>query len=285
MGSRSSVASVGRGKTASPYKVQVLDRAIAILQALAGEHAGLALPELSRRMRLHRSTAYRLLAVLEQNRLVSRIPATGKYCLGFRFFEMANRAVSQMDLPRRARVSLEKLVAETGETGHLCILDQGEALYLEKVEGSHALRVPSTVGQRYPLHCGASGKALIAFLPEDELAELLKRRPLQAFTRSTITTVAQLKAELQAIRSRGYSIDDEEFEEGLKCLGAPVRDYSGRVVAAISIAGPAFRLTEKTIPVLARSVMQVAEQLSRELGYQRESPAAGERETSATKAG
>lgn len=279
------MASVGRGKAASPYKVQVLDRAIAILQALSGEHAGLALPELSRRMRLHRSTAYRLLAVLEQNRLVSRIPATGKYCLGFRFFEMANRAVSQMDLPRRARVSLEKLVAETGETGHLCILDQGEALYLEKVEGSHALRVPSTVGQRYPLHCGASGKALIAFLPEDELAELLKRRPLQAFTRSTITTVAQLKAELQAIRSRGYSIDDEEFEEGLKCLGAPVRDYSGRVVAAISIAGPAFRLTEKTIPVLARSVMQVAEQLSRELGYQRESPAAGERETSATKAG
>ena len=258
---------VRRGKNTSPYKVQVLDRACGLLQALADDHTGLAVPELSAKMRLHRSTVYRLLVVLERNRLVSKSTAHGKYCLGLRFFELANKAVSQLHLPRLARHSLEMLVAETGETGHLCILDQGEVLYLEKVEGSHTLRVPSIVGQRYPINCGASGKALIAFLPESEVDELLKKHPLRSFTRKTITTAAQLKARLQVIRSVGYSIDDEEFEEGLKCIGAPVRDYSGRVVAAISIDGPIFRLTNKKIPVLARSVVRVAERLSAEFGY------------------
>ena len=98
------------------------------------------------------------------------------------------------------------------------------------------MRAPSIVGRRYPAHCGAAGKALLAFLPPRELEELIRRRGLKAYTSNTITTPAQLKAELQRVRERGYSIDNEEYEEGLKCIGAPVRDFSGNVVASISMA-------------------------------------------------
>jgi IclR family acetate operon transcriptional repressor len=114
------------------------------------------------------------------------------------------------------------------------------------------------------------GKALLAYLPEPELEELVRRQGLRAYTSRTITTLVELKRELAQVREQGYAVDNEEFEEGLKCVGAPVRDYSGRVVASISIAGPAFRLTEERIPVLAQSVMEVARELSRELGYRAE---------------
>ena len=249
------------------YRVQVLDRAMALLEALADERHGATLVELSDRLRMHRSTVYRLLTVLEQHRLVSRNSGDGRYRLGFRFFELAGRFLSKLDLPQRARPHLERLVLETGETCHVCILDEYEVLYLEKVEGPRAVRAPSIVGRRYPAHCGAAGKALLAFLPPRELEELIRRRGLKAYTSNTITTPAQLKAELQRVRERGYSIDNEEYEEGLKCIGAPVRDFSGNVVASISMAGPAFRIAQDKIPLLARSVLETAEQISSELGY------------------
>lgn len=251
----------------SRYRVQVLERALDILEVLGGEGSEWMLAELSKRLGVHKSTLHRLLMVLEERRFVEKSPKNGKYRLGLKLFELGSKAVAQLDLREQARPCLEHLVFQTGETAHLCVLDEGEVLYLEKVEAPRTMRVPSIVGRRYPAHCGSAGKALLAFLPENELDEIIKRHGLRAFTRNTITTPAQLKEELRLVRERGYAVDNEEFEEGLRCIGAPVRDYSGKVVASISIAGPAFRLTQDKIPVMARSVVEAANQLSAEVGF------------------
>jgi len=253
---------------AFPYRVQVLDRAIGILECLWLHGSELTWAELSERMGLNKSTVRRLLKVLEYHRLVEVNPQNGKYRLGLKLFEMGSSAVAHLDIRERARPYLKRLVLKTGETAHLCILDGGEVLYLDKDEPPRTMRIPSTVGKRNPAHCTAVGKALLAFLPEDELEEIVQRHGLRAYTRHTITTLAELERELALIRQRGYAIDDEEFEEGLKCIGAPVRDYSGHVVASVSIAGPAFRMTEDKIPLLVHSVLEVTHALSTELGYQ-----------------
>jgi DNA-binding IclR family transcriptional regulator len=252
----------------SPYRVQVLDRALGVLEVLWKEGPEMTLAEITKRLRLNKSTARRLVLVLEQHRFIEKSPQNGKYRLGLKLFEMGSSAVAHLDIRERARPYLERLVFETGETAHLCILDEGEVLYLEKMEPSRTVRMPSSVGRRNPAHCTAVGKALLAFLSESDLDNLIKRHGLRAYTRNTITTLAQLKRELQLVRDRGYALDNEEIEEGLECIGAPVRDYSGKVVASISIAGPAFRMTEDQIPVLARSVVKTANDLSAELGYQ-----------------
>ena len=251
----------------SPYQVQVLDRAVTILDTLAANDDDLSLFELAERLSLHKSTIHRLLMVLERHRLVERRAQSGKYGLGLRLFEFGTKAFARLGLGERARPYLERLAADAGETAHLCILDDGEVLYLEKVEPSRTVRVPSSVGQRNPAHCTAVGKALLAYLPQSDLDVLVQSRGLQAHTRNTITSPAVLKRELRAIRERGYAIDDEEIEEGLRCVGAPVRDHVGRVVASMSIAGPAFRVTRGKAPALGRLVMKIADELSAELGY------------------
>jgi DNA-binding IclR family transcriptional regulator len=167
----------------------------------------------------------------------------------------------------RALQYLERLVLETGETAHICVLDENRMLSIANVESPRTLRTPSTVGRRTHLHCTSVGKALLAHLPMEEQNELIKKLELTAYTRHTLTKPSRLKAELKLIRQRGYAIDDEEFEEGLRCIGAPVMDYSGGVVAAMSIAGPTFRLTEGRIPMVAGSVIHAAGELSAELGY------------------
>jgi len=244
----------------------VLDRALGILTVLSSEGPELALGELVERSGLHKSTVHRLLMVLEQHRFIERRAQSGKYSLGLKLFELGHQASAQLGLTERAKPSLERLVFETGETANLCILDEGEVLYLEKKEAPRTVRIPAIVGRRYPPHCGAAGKTLLAFLPEDQVDELIKKRGLKAYTKNTITTPAQLKAELQTVRERGYALDNEEYEEGLKCIGAPVLDYSGSVIASIGIAGLGFRLTEEKIPALALLVKSVARDLSAEFG-------------------
>jgi IclR family KDG regulon transcriptional repressor len=257
-------------KKSSQYRVQVLERSLGILELLSSNGPELSLIELSEQLLLHKSTTHRLLGVLEQYRFVEKSSSSGKYRLGLKLFELGSNAIAHLDWRERARRYLQRLAFDTGETAHLCILDDGEVLYLEKVEAPRTVRVPSIVGRRYPAHCGGAGKTLLAFQPEEEVDDLIKRRGLTSYTRNTFTTPAQLKEGLRQVRERGYAVDNEEFEEGLECIGAPVRDYSGRVVAAISIAGPTFRITEEKIAVLARSVMEAAQELSADLGYREE---------------
>jgi DNA-binding IclR family transcriptional regulator len=263
------MACVPRSKAgSSPYRVQVLDRALAVLQVLANCSSECGLAELCTALSLHKSTVHRLMMVLQQHRLVDKNPETGRYRLGLRLFEFGSKAIAVLDLRGHARPRLDQLQRELGETVFFCILDEGQVLYLEKVESQQSVRTACMVGSRAPAYCTAVGKAMLAELPEAEVSDIVRRWGLKAITANTITTAAALKAELRAVRSRGYAIDNEEKEQGLRCVSAPVRGHSGKMFAALSVSGPAFRVTRERIPEIAKAVMRIANELSAELGYQ-----------------
>jgi DNA-binding IclR family transcriptional regulator len=251
----------------TPYRVQVLDRAFVLMDVLAASDHALGVTELGERVGLNKSTVHRLLAVLERNRYVERDFGTGRYRLGLKLVHLGSAALSRVDLYSRARAFVERLVEETGETAHVGVLRQSEVISLVDVESRRTVRTPSTVGRRSPLHCTSQGKALLAFLPAAELEMVLRGYRFTAFTRSTIRSAQRFRAELERVRRNGFAIDDEEFEEGLRCIGAPVRDHSGKVAAAISIAGPAFRVSPERMPELIRSVLSVAAGLSAAMGF------------------
>ena len=253
--------------SAAPYRVQVLDRAAAILDVLAAARADLGPAEIAARLCLHKSTIHRLLVVLERLGYIRKRPETGRYGLGMKLFELGSRAAARLDLHDCAQPLVDGLVQQTGETAHVCVVDDGHMVSVVIAESQRTVRTPATVGRRTPAYCTAVGKAWLASLPEAAVDAVLARHPPVARTVRTRVTRAAILGELRRVRSLGYAVDDEEIEEGLRCVGAAVRNHTGNVVAAISIAGPAFRLSRKRIPALALAVMAAAAQLSQELGY------------------
>lgn len=263
------MARVPRYRTeTSPYRVQVLDRAMAALDALASRPQEYSLAELCSQLKLHKSTVHRLMMVLEQHRLVGKNPETGRYRLGLKLFEYGSKAIGSLDLRRHARPYLSRLLQEIDETVHLCILDDGQVFYLDKVEPQRSVRMSCTVGSRAPAYCTAVGKAMLAELSDAEVMDIVRRLGLKPITKNTIRSASALRSELRSVRVRGYAVDNEENEEGLRCVGAAVRGHSGKLVAAMSVSGPAFRVTKERIPEIGHTVMRAAADLSEELGYQ-----------------
>jgi DNA-binding IclR family transcriptional regulator len=259
--------STGSAEHNHHYSVRVIDRVAALLDALSSAPGGLGDVELSKRLALHKSTVHRLLAVLDRNGFVERKPGRTKYGLGWRVFEWGMVAASRLDMIDRAKPHVAELVDMTGETAHLGVLRQGEIVSLVNVESQYSVRTPATVGRRIPLHCTSQGKAVLAFLPADQIEVHLKGHVFTPHSPNTITTKERFLAELALIANRGYAVDNEEYEEGLRCIAAPVWDYSGAVVAAIGIAGPRFRISGARLPALSRSVVDVAHRLSTAMGY------------------
>lgn len=249
------------------YRVQVLDRSFAILAALAASQSPLAATDIASRLKLNKSTIHRLLAVLDRHRYVERDSETGRYRLGLKLVELGSIAVARLDVHRLARPFIERLVQETGETAHLGILRQMEVVSLVNAEGHHSVRTPSTVGRRSPVHCTSQGKVLLAFQPPSAVDDLLRSYRFTAHTPNTIRSLTRFRAELAKVRNYGFALDDEEFEAGLRCVAAPVRDHRGEVNAAISIAGPTFRVTAQRMPELIRTVVNTAADLSAALGF------------------
>jgi DNA-binding IclR family transcriptional regulator len=252
------------------YRVQVLDRALSIVDVLAASDRALGASEISEHLRLNKSTVHRLMAVLERKYYVERDVQTGKYRLGLKLAELGSVALSRFDLHAAAAPFVERLMRETGETAHLGVLRQNEVISLTNAESGRSVRTPATVGRRSPVHCTSLGKALLAFQPPQQINEFLRRYRFTGFTPNTIRRLDRFRAELEKVRSHGFAMDNEEFEEGLRCVGAPVRDHSGNVIAAISIAGPAFRISPNRMPGLIRSVVNVAADMSESLWYRAE---------------
>jgi IclR family transcriptional regulator, KDG regulon repressor len=248
------------------YRIQAIERAVSILNAFSVETPEFGVTELAEKVGLHKSTVHRFMVNLDAAGLVERNARTGRYRLGLHIFELGGLVMQQMNLWDEALPFLESLVRDTGETGHLAVLDGGEAIYIERVEARRALRVPSAIGRGYPAHATNLGKVLLADLPRERVAEIITERGLAAFTPNTITDADELNAELERIRERGYAIDDEEYDEGLRCIGAGVRDHSGHVVSALGIGGPVTRVTPARVEELAELVMAAARGLSRRLG-------------------
>jgi len=250
----------------SPYQIQVVDRALALLEVLSHQGPDLTLMQISEMLKLHKSTAHRLIMVLERHRLIEKNSNTGKYRLGLKLFELGTKAIGQLDLRERARPYLERAVLDTGETVHLCVYDDGEVVYLDKVEPARSVRLASSVGRRNPAYCTSVGKAMMAFMPEAQVEIAAQKHGFRQLTRTTLSNMLKLRAELAKVRKLGYAVDNEENEEGVCCVGCPVWGFGQHPIAAISVSGPTFRMTAEKIPMVAQSIVNVAHALSRELG-------------------
>lgn len=249
------------------YRVQVLDRTCDILECIAANGPELGVSEITMDLGLSKSTVHRLLSALEHREYVRRVPATGRYRLGIKLLELGKKVGESDGLVANAGVYLNRLVDETGETAHLGVLRGGEVVSLCAAESPKNLRTPATVGRRTAAHSSSLGKCMLADLNPGELQMVLGLLNMTPFTPSTIVTEQALVKELEKVRRLGFAVDDEEFEVGLKCVGAPVRDKSGRVKAALSIAGPASRLGRDAMKDRASAVVRIAEELSTVLGY------------------
>jgi DNA-binding IclR family transcriptional regulator len=275
------IASLRTARTDVPisrYRVQVLDRTIAVLQAVADSDTDLAAAEIARQLRLHKSTVHRLLVVLEHYRLIKKSPE-GTYRLGTRLIELGESAIARLRLSEHAKPFLRELAHHTGEGAHVTILSGSEMLSIAHVEGRWSLQSLTRTGQRTQIHCTAAGKAVLAFMSDEACNEVISRLNFTRKTRRTIVKPSAYKLELMRVHDNGFALDDEEFEEGLRCVGAPVFDHRGHVVASISTAAPVFRLRKDRLPEVARLVMAAAQGLSEDLGYH--DPVAAKREASA----
>ena len=251
------------------YKLQALDRAFAVLDLLAASPVALGLAEIATGLGLHKSTAHRFLMVLERHRMLER-DRTGRFRLGLRLCDLGGRAIEQFDLRDRARTHLQTLVAEVEETAHLCILEKTRMVYIDKQEPERTIRMISRVGASSPLHCTAVGKAILATMPRARVEQLLPaNQELERFTRRTMITRDALLQELEQTSRRGYAVDDEEREEGVRCAGMAIIDSQGEAVAAVSISGPAFRVTMQKIPAIAGKLMACVQGIRHDLGFVR----------------
>jgi len=264
--------------------LQSVERAITILKSFSLEKPERGVNELSRDLGLHKSTVSRLMKTLESGGLLSRNPETERYRLGIDLIGLAAQVVSFMDIREVARPLLRQLAEICQETVNLSVLDAGQVVNLEQFV-PHTRRVKNIgwVGRRLPPHCTATGKVLLAFLPQDEAdgrhpADQVLQADLERFTPHTIIEPEKLREELALVRERGYAIAHEELEEGLNAIAAPVYDHTGQVVASVSVAGPAYRVTPELCPQLAAQSMDVAARISGLLGYDGPLPPPGFRE-------
>ncbi|RIY01388.1 IclR family transcriptional regulator [Aureimonas flava] len=212
-----------------------------------------------------RATLHRIVAALASQGFLRHDPIGAGYRLGFRFMELAQNTWAEQDLVAIASMELRRLRDMTGETAYLAVPAGGAMVGLGKFEGAHGVRSAARLGIRKPMHCTSQGKAILAFLPEAALREQLGRSELEAFTPRTITDPERLRAQLAIVRQRGYAVEDEEIVAGNRCVGAPVLDAAGRAVAAISVAGPVWRLTAERAERLGPEIVAVARSIGAQL--------------------
>lgn len=260
-----SISRNGRSNAGSP--VQAVSRALALLELVCRAGRPLTLGMAAEEAGLVRPTAHRLLRTLIDYGLVSQDAVTKTYRPGLKLFELSNDVVRNLDLRSEALPEIRQLSRETNETVHLGILDEGEVVYIDKVESSQTIRMYSAIGKRAPAHCTGLGKILLAHLPAEELRRVIQKRGLREFTRTTITTVEALERELELVRERGYAVDDGEHEPEIRCVACPIRGSSGLVIAAMSLTAPATRMSRERATTLAPPVRHYAERASARLGY------------------
>lgn len=244
--------------------VQSVDRALTILEQLA-RHGEAGVTEIAAELGVHKSTAFRLVATLEAHRLVEQTEDRGKYRLGVGLLRLAGATTARLDLVQEARPVCRQLAADTGETVNIAVLSESSALYLDQVAGSSALQPHNWVGQHIPLHATSNGKVLLSGLDRKRLDSMLSK--LTAYTPSTITAKAKLRAELDRVREQGYAVAVDELEVGLTAAAAPIRNAHGDTVASMSVSGPTFRVGAERIDEIVAAVVAAAEEVSRRLGW------------------
>lgn len=240
--------------------------AIRLLKAFSGDEAEIGVSALSQRLGIAKSTVHRLAVTLVSEGLLEQNPENEKYRLGVGLFGLGALVRQRMNLSSEARPFLFTLREQTNETVLLAILSQTEIMYIYNLESRQAIRMRSDVGVRRPAYCTALGRAIMAYQPADIVDDILEQ-PLLQRTPKTVTEPAKLRKILEQVQRQGYAIDDEESEAGMRCVAAPVRDASGRVVGALGVAGPVQRLSLKALSALVAPLSETTEAISVRLGY------------------
>jgi len=245
--------------------LQSVNRALTALELVA-DAGELGVSELGRQLGVHKATASRLAAVLAERGLLERDPVTERYRIGFGLVRLAGAAMSGLDLVRLARPILETLAERAREATNLGVRSGDDVVYVDQISGTRSIVTVSWVGKRTPMHCTSNGKVLLAWAEEADRDRVLEG-PLETFTPHTVTDPESLRVELAAVRTRGFAQAVEEFEDGLNAVAAPVRQADGRVIAALGVSGPAFRMHAVDIPRLGMLTAEAAAAVSRQLGY------------------
>jgi IclR family transcriptional regulator, KDG regulon repressor len=255
-------------KDKSEYIIQAVSHALDLLEQFHDDVDELGVTELSKRLKLHKNNVFRLLATLESRGYIEQNKATENYRLGLKALELGQTFIKQMGLLRQAKPILEQMVEESNETSYVAIYKENHIVYLDVVETNLTVRVVSRVGSRLPAYCTASGKVHMACMTDEELDELITKMDFVQHTSTTISSPETMRAELAKVREQGYALDDEEMDLGVRCIAAPIRDYTRRIVGAISISGPTMRVSNARIESeLVPLVLKASEELSTRLGY------------------
>jgi len=242
--------------------VQSVDRAITVLEILArrGE-AGVS--EVASEIDVHKSTAFRLLGALEGRGLVEQSADRGKYRLGFGLIPLAGAVSDRLDVTQQGH----RLAEEMGETINVAVLQEHWAVNVDQARGPSTVATHNWIGRLTPLHCTSSGKVLLAHLPAEHRAGLLAASGMPRLTTSTLTAAPDLDVELARVREDGHAVAVEEYEVGLNAVAAPVLDRAGEVIAAVSVSGPAYRLTEERLVGLVDPLKAGAAEISKKMGW------------------
>ena len=248
--------------------VQSIDRVLDLIEALSEAPCGLTLSDLAAQTGLHMSTAHRLLAALSARGYACKDASTGRYRLTLRLFEIGSRVSGTMDLPGAAKPLLDALTEQVQETTNFVEPDGCDIVYRYKAEPyKRMVRITSCVGQRNPMFCTAVGKSILAALPEEQVRAVWGKTDIRAYTPTTITDYGVFLQTLAQIRAQGYAMDDQEHDAGVRCMAMAVLDWSGRPVAAVSIAAPYYRMTPENTARFLPHLRETAAALSRMMGW------------------
>lgn len=247
--------------------VQSVERALLLIELLARETRELTLTEIASRMGWPKSTVYGLISTLRDYRYVDQSEETGCYRLGIRFFELGNQIAHSWDIRSVAKPFMQKLNNQLGDMIQLAAEDQGEVLYLEKIDSTHLIRIVSEIGRRLPMHCSGLGKSILAYLPTGRVKQIIRQHGMHSFTEHTITYLPALEKELDKIRRQGYAVDDQEVMEGLRCVAAPIFDSRGQVKYAVSVSGLCNQMSGERMERVIVLVKETAASISAAMGY------------------
>lgn len=246
----------------NPAHIQSIQKSIIVIELLANRGREMSLTEMSKVLGWPKSTLHGILSTLRDFQYISQSEKTGRYDLGVRFFELGNIVARKLDIGKVARPILKRINEQTGETVQLGMEQQGEVLYLEKLESTNLLHIVSKVGTRLPIHCSGIGKVLLAYMPKSKVDHIVKTHGLKRFTDYTITTRSALDRELEIIRHRGYATDNNEIMEGLRCVAFPIFDEEGNAVYAISVSGLIYHLEGQRLENVTNLLRKASEDIS-----------------------
>ena len=244
---------------------RTLERALDILECFSHDEPILTLAQTAERVHLPKSTVYRLLATLENRRFIRREDGNGSYSLGIRLLELGSSVLKSKRISDHALPYMQRLSAKHRETVDLAIFDQSEVVYLEVIESPQRMRIAAAPGQRLPAICTATGKAFLAFMPDDRVRQVWQESTGNCGEHAK-PSLDHLRKSLRSIRQRGYAVAAEEYEEGVNAVAAPILDEQRRPIAVIALVGPTIRLPSTRMRVLGKSVRNTADHIAQEIG-------------------